>query len=703
LPGEAAPKGSPGKRKASFVPRHWACWCLLASAAGCVPSAGAAQVAPPAPSESTRSYIPADFARFAPRTALDMLRQVPGFIIREATQERGLGQATGNVLINGQRISGKSNDVLSELSRIPAGNVIRIEIFDGASLNIPGLSGQVANVTARASSISGQFAWRPEFRARFTKPLLTRGEVSVSGKTGPVGYTLGLQNASTRTGAGGRTYIYGPGHEFVERRYDVWTGNGERPKISGRFTYDGPGSIVGNISLSYNRLYFDYREIGLRSAPGRADRVRRVAVDEGGYGYETGADLEFPVGPGRLKLIGLNRFDHSPVLQDVVTSFADLSPDAGDRSTRVGDQKERIVRGEYRLEAGDADWQVSAEGAFNSLDNVSQLFVLGSDGAYQEIGLAGGTAKVVEDRYEVVATYGRSLSTTLRLQLSAGGEYSRLRQTGGGGLERTFWRPKGVASVAWKASPRLDLNARLQRRVGQLNFFDFLASVNLTDERENAGNPQLVPQQSWELEVGGTRSLGRYGTSSLRLYGQFIDDIVDTIPIGEFGESPGNVDHARLYGAEWKTTFNFDPVGWRGAKVDARVQVQSTSLKDPLTGRPRPISNSLMHLLDINLRQDVPGTPWAWGGNISYQRSALNYRLTEVGRVWEGPVFLSLYAEHKNVFGLTVRATVANILSATSMWDRTVYGGRRTGPIAFFERRDRTIGPQFSFSVRGQF
>jgi outer membrane cobalamin receptor len=78
----------------------------------------------------TRTFTPADFARFAPRTALDMLQRVPGFSIQQAVQERGLGQATGNVLLNGQRISNKSDDVVTQLSRVPAGNVVRIEIAD---------------------------------------------------------------------------------------------------------------------------------------------------------------------------------------------------------------------------------------------------------------------------------------------------------------------------------------------------------------------------------------------------------------------------------------------------------------------------------------------------------------------------------------------------------------------------------------------
>ncbi|MEL6506424.1 MAG: TonB-dependent receptor plug domain-containing protein, partial [Pseudomonadota bacterium] len=54
-------------------------------------------------------FSPEDFARFAPRTALDMVQQIPGFVIREGASDRGFGQADTNVLINGRRISGKSN------------------------------------------------------------------------------------------------------------------------------------------------------------------------------------------------------------------------------------------------------------------------------------------------------------------------------------------------------------------------------------------------------------------------------------------------------------------------------------------------------------------------------------------------------------------------------------------------------------------
>ena len=126
------------------------------------------EVAPTTSEPGKQVYTPADFARFAPKTAFDMLAQVPGFTIRQADQERGLGQASENVLINGQRIANKTGGALDELRRIAAASVERIEIVDASSLGIAGLSGQVANViVAQQKAGGGQFEWRPDIRAHF--------------------------------------------------------------------------------------------------------------------------------------------------------------------------------------------------------------------------------------------------------------------------------------------------------------------------------------------------------------------------------------------------------------------------------------------------------------------------------------------------------------------------------------------------------
>ena len=657
----------------------------------------------PAPEGGSRTYVPADFARFAPKTALDLINRVPGFSVKQESEERGLGEASGNILINGQRLSGKSNDVVTELSRIPATNVERIEIVDAATLDVPGLSGQVANVIVRSRGISGQYAYRPEFRAYNTDPLFTRFEVSVGGTKGPIEYTIGLDNRANRSGAGGPTWLYDPEGTLIENRDEQWRGNSESPRLSARFVLDGPGSAVGNLNLSYGRFYFDFLETGVRSRIGGPERERRVTVDETGSNYEVGADYELSLGKGRLKLIGVGRGSGYPNETNVASRAMDGSIASASRSTYDNDESEMIGRTEYRWTSRGAEWQLSAEAAFNSLESASRLFVLGPTGTYDEIALNGAAARVEEDRYEVMGSYGRSLSKTLTMKLSAGGEYSTLAQAGAGGHTRSFQRPKGELSAAWKMTPKTDVNIKLARRVGQLDFSDFLASVDLQDDTETAANPDLVPQQSWELDVEGVRSLGAHGSTTLRLYGRLIDDIIDYVPIGANGQAPGNLDKATVYGIQSRSTLNLDALGWKGARVDMDLRLQDSEVEDPLTGEKRQISGSLLRLGSLSLRHDIPASFWAWGGGASYQYNALSYRLTEIGRQWEGPVWADLFIENKNVFGLTVRAGIGNLLAADSMWDRTVYAGRRTGEIDFVEERDRRIGPIFSFSVRGKF
>ena len=148
----------------------------------------------------------------------------------------------------------------------------------------------------------------------------------------------------------------------------------------------------------------------------------------------------------------------------------------------------------------------------------------------------------------------------------------------------------------------------------------------------------------------------------------------------------------------------FDPIGWKGAKLDTTLTLQHSQLKDPLTGEQRPISNTVKRVIELDLRHDIPDSRWAWGSNLYHDWYSQSYRLTEVGRAWEGPLWMSAFVENKDVAGLTVRASINNILNARSRWDRRVFERfRTTHPLAFIEKRNRLIGPIFSLSVRGNF
>ena len=675
-----------------------------AAPTGDTPPPAPTEIAPTATSTARQVYAPADFARYAPNNAYDMLIQVPSFQIRDNENLRGLGQATGNVLFNGERPSNKADDMYTQLSRIPASNVERIEIVDGATLDIPGLSGQVANIVYRADAFSGQFSWKPEFRAHYTDPLLTRADVSVRGRAGAVEYEVALNNDdSTRSGAGGPTLIYDGARNIIERRKDIWNTHYDTPKLSGRITWDPAGDTVANLGGHYQRIYDRYYEDGVRIGPGLPDRIRTVYENEDSWNYEVSGDYQFGLGPGKLKLIGLRRFSHEPYRQEIVTT-PEGGVATGDRFMQTGDIGETIGRGEYQWKMFGGDWQLSGEAAFNKLDNVASIAVLDPAGAWVDQPFEGGTGGVSEDRYEALLSFGRKLTDKLNFQIIAGAEHSTITQTGMNGLTRSFFRPKGSISLAWTPSPDFDISVKLRRRVLQLSFYDFLARAFLNDGNQNESNNDLRPQQDWTYEAEINRKFGAWGSTKIILIYRDVEDRVDVIPIGANGEAVGNIAKAKAGAIDWTATINLDPAGIKGMRLEPRMLLQKSSLRDPFTGEKRQWNGFTDTVISLGLRHDIPASDWAWGGDVEYSHYQPNYRRTQIDKVWEGPVWASVFVEHKDVLGLTVRASIRNIANARSKRDRTAYTGvRGESPVSFVEERDRLIGPIFSFSVRGKF
>lgn len=659
---------------------------------------------PPAVAAGRQSYPATDFERFSPTTALDMLENVPGFQIRADDERRGLGQANENVLVNGQRLSSKSDSLFDQLARIPATSVERIDIVDGATLSIPGLSGQVADIITRPDAFSGQFNWRGEVRPHYSHPGYLNGEVSVKGTAGKVEYSLAASNESGRGAFGGPYEIFNGDGSLRENRTGRLWSDFDAPKFAAGLKFDGPGNSIANLNASYRRVYSDYEEDEDRFPVGDVAFNRLLEGRERGYDYEIGGDYEFGLAGARLKLIGLDRFEHNVYSEQAVLTFDDGADAQGVRYAQVVDSGEVIGRAELSWKWGKADWQISAEGAFNRLDKEAGLFELEPGGDFVEIPFPGGDGGVREDRYEAILSYGRPLTSKLTMQLSAGAEKSTISQTGANALSRTFVRPKGAASFAWTPEKGLDLSLKIAREVGQLDFGDFLARVFLDEGNENANNAELVPTQSWNVELAVKKDLGKWGSTNLRLFDRRFEDYIEVIPLPGGGEGRGNIDHAHRYGLEWTSTFNLDPIGFRGAKLDSNLILQTSSLRDPLTGEKRQMSGLTDRYAEVELRHDIPGSDWAWGAGFEYVHRTPYYRTGEFGLDTEGPVFDFSYVEHKDVLGLTVRLQVVNLLDARHKLYRTVYEDRRNNsPIAFVERRNQLIGPIFRLSFKGTF
>jgi outer membrane receptor for ferrienterochelin and colicins len=657
-------------------------------------------------SAQKRVYTLTDFARFAPKTAYDMLAQVPGFTIQTVdTSTRGLGQASENVLINGQRVTNKLGAV-DQLQRTPAASVNRIEIVDAAAFGIAGLTGQVANVILKETTKpSGQFDYVANARAHFAKPELLGGSASYSGKEGPIDYTFSVANNYGRGAIGGPILIFDRNRVLTETRNEVSHNEYEQADIQAKFGINGPGSSVGNLILGYAPYWSPSH---LRDSRVEADGELRSRTDvqkSNGYVGDINGDYEFTLGPGRLKLIGLAHWEHNPLVDTQILRFDSTGADPqGDRFVRDQRPLERIGRAEYHWKTGKNDWQVSFERAFNSLDQVGRLFDLDPDGEFVEVPFPAGTGKVEETRYEGLATFSRALTSKLDMQVAAGAETSTLGLVGGIQPPRKFFRPKGSIVLGWHPDKAWDISLKLRRRVGQIDFADFLSQAILSQNRTNAGNVNLVPPQSWEVETDFARDLGRWGKTDLTLHYYDVSDIIDFIRIGGAGQGVGNLPHADRLGFQSTSTVLLDPIGWAGAKLDATFMAEWTKVRDPLTGRARPISGIEDRSAFLQLRDDVPHTRFAWSAYVQHRHFVSNYLLTEIDQTLDIPWLVGFYLEDKNVLGTTVRFTVDNVFNGRHLEFRQVFTGfRDTAPIAFIEHHDELVGPIFTLSVKGNF
>ena len=136
-------------------------------------------------------FKPEYFVQFQPQTALDMVDRLPGFSLVGSDGSRGFGQASLNILVNGKRPSSKSQGPREILGQITAKTVVRIEILDGASLDVPGLQGQVANIIVRAGDLSGSWRYAARFRER-SEPQLLEGGLTLTGQRGDLSFSAQL-------------------------------------------------------------------------------------------------------------------------------------------------------------------------------------------------------------------------------------------------------------------------------------------------------------------------------------------------------------------------------------------------------------------------------------------------------------------------------------------------------------------------------
>lgn len=654
--------------------------------------------------EQTSVYLPENFAQYAPLNARDMVERIPGFRLENSRgndQSRGFGEATENVLINGQRISSKSSAAADVLERIPASTVERIELLEGAELDIPGLSGLVVNVVAKAAGVSGTWSYQTRFQ-NGQKPRYFGGDLSVSGERGDLAWNVNL-SSNQRGGAGeGEEIFRDPAGIILETRALEQRRLFPQTEASVGLRWTPASGLVANLNAEYVLDEREEREKAERAPSGETPFKQNILDNDDETSVELSGDVEFDVFAGRLKLIAVyaDRETPSTALRSRATLDGDPIDDRFvEQST---DETETILRGEYAWSALQGSWDASLETALNTLDSRTAQYESENGEPLALVDGDGETVSVEETRSEGFLTYSRAYGDAVQVQVSLGAEISEIESSGPNGQSRSFTRPKGGLTLSWDYSDTTTINARVNRRVGQLDFFDFVSQVDLNDGDNQVGNVNIVPEQAWRAEIEVERKFGAWGASNLIVFGEALEDVVDQIPLGD-GEGPGNIDRGARFGVELEGTFNFDPLGWNGAQLVYTATAQDSEIEDPLTGETRALNREDQLALDLEFRHDIDRTDLAWGIEFSPNIVSDTFRIDSIRTDRSQPGRLRVFLEHKDLWGLTARAELARPFQDIEKQTRQRFDPDRTGTLTETERSRFEDFAFLTLNLRGAF
>ncbi len=660
----------------------------------------AAETAAEGPGGRT-SYDLAYFAQYSPATALQIVQRVPGFAIQETDQNvRGFAGAAGNVVINGQRPSSKTDPIETILARIPANRVLRVEVGPGELFGSE-YSGkpQVVNLVLNATGgIAGTMTG--VVNRDFTGKVRPSGSVSALIRSGKSTFNVAGTISQFRTSDEGVDIITSqPSGALVEEREKVNHYRQPNAAVAAGWSYNGGENRSAHLNLRYAADRLDLRQVNHVfpvAGAARDDRLfQRYYQDD----YELGGDATQPFAGGGLKLIGLaTRRTRDYVDRSFVRSLAGavLGGFRQDLDDRLEETLGRVVWSRPNV----AGWsvEIGGEAVINKLTSRVDLFTLAAGGAATRIDLPVDDATVKERRGEGFVNAGRALSPTVRLDLGLTYERSNLTVSGDATAQRTlqFWKPK--ATIDWRpADSKWHVQASVQRTVAQLQFTDFISSAELSNERINGGNANLLPQRAWESLLTVERPVLGDGSARLELGYNRIGLVQDRVPTPDGFDAPGNLGDGTVLIVRPRLDVPLGSLGVRGGRLTLSPSYVRSRVEDPYTGRQRRFSGNNDFFMTADFRQDLG--KFAWGATLQGGTAFAFYRLNEIDRFTNDIPQTNVFAEYRPDAATTITFQVRNILDIGQQRTRNFYTPNRRTPDPYLREvriRDLHVIPQLT-------
>lgn len=568
------------------------------------------------PNGRTTAYVAAFFAQYAPRTALDIVQRIPGFTLdlgssaaANGVDIRGFAGTAGNVVLNGQRPSSKSETLDVLLSRIPASRVIRVEVGSGDLYGADYAGkGQVADLILSEGSagVAGNVTMSAE--RHYTGVVTPTASGSVNLSRGPSTFSIAGDTARVDLSEEGfdrvTDAVTGEQVEFDRKVNYI---RNYSPSISASWSLDKGPTESADLNVRYHFDHFILHQRSHVIPTGALERDDTLVEDYPTKTFEIGGDVTRPLAGGAIKLVALASRERRHTLDEsdtgnlghteVVGGFQQLSRSQRNETLgRLTWTKSKLLG--FQLEAG-------GETAWNTLDDNLDLFVLDPDGGKTRIDLPLDNARVTEVRGEFWVNGSRQLSRTLRVDLGLNYEMSRLKVSGDATADRKLQFPKPSITLDWQPGSGWSSELILRRTVAQLDFFDFISAADLASNQISGGNANLQPQRAWEGRFSVEHPLFGQGKARLELGYNLISLLQDRILTPDGFDAPGNIGTGRQTYADLTLDAPLDRL-WKGLRVKLHGNVQRTRVRDPISGEPRDFSGSFPRWeWDANLRRDI--------------------------------------------------------------------------------------------------
>ncbi|WP_068079460.1 TonB-dependent receptor plug domain-containing protein [Novosphingobium rosa] len=615
------------------------------------------QAAPPVAANGPDPVYPATFYQpFQPQTALDMLARTPGFLLTEGSSVRGFGGAAGNVLIDGQRPTIKGGGLTEVLRRIAASRVARITLLRGSEAAQAQGQTLVANVILRVDG-------KGSGNVSATLTHTAEGRVSPSGRISLARAIAGWQSSvelSTSLTRYPATNLYHnrdasgtPTSHRLERL------SASAPEVNLALSTAGAvagGTLTVNLRLNDNR-YRSLRATAVTAAPwdGSNDATRSNIYGETARSGELGADWTRQLDKGwTAKLVGLGRIEHNTTAEDYREGLY--------RGLSLLDQKPVELVGRATI-TREGEHALRPELGFEVAENrlTSRLDYAEDQGSgLVPVALSNADTRVSELRGEGFANLTLALTQKLGLEAGAALELSRIRVSGQMPSEQSLSYLKPSAALVWSPSGETQLRVGMRRKVDQLDFGDFAASVNQADGRSLGGNSRLRPARITRVLARIDHRWGKGGALALEAWHQWHRGLLGYLVLPSGDQALGIIGDGRQWGVTAQGTL---PLGTllKGARLTVDGTWRGSRLRDPLTGMPRPMDDIAPLSLTAEMRHDVPRLKSSWGLTFTAPEHGATWYTNEVLRWHDGAVW-GAYLETTALHGIKTTLTGKAIL-----------------------------------------